>query len=442
MSGTSSSRSTRRAQASARRASPTRRSTSRSRRRWPTRCTRSSRPVRNFVALVKKYSQDPGSKQKGGEYTRRQGDVRQGVRGCQRSRSKTNQISKPVKSQFGYHLIQALAATKPGKTQTLAEAQKGIRARSCSRSSRPHCRSGPTALGTQYKGKVKYAAGFAPPADQHRRPPRSTVALDQALLDLQELTRRLRRDCPWDREQTARTIVPHTVEEAYEVADAAVVGIVREAPRRARRPALPGLLPRPAAGGARAGRPRGRRPRRTRQAGPAPPARLRRRGSSHRRAGAASAGRRSSPSKRGGKACSTTFQAPCRRCSRRARCSAARPRSGSTGPISTGPLAKLRRGARRARRGNRARRCPAAGDRAVARGVRRGRRPALHASSTSRDGSTSTPSSPFAQQRTRFVERVERAQQLAADEGQTWAELELDAQDAYYERAKAELRIS
>jgi nucleoside triphosphate diphosphatase len=45
-----------------------------------------------------------------------------------------------------------------------------------------------------------------------------------ALLDLQELTERLRRDCPWDREQTARTIVPHTVEEAYEVADAALAG--------------------------------------------------------------------------------------------------------------------------------------------------------------------------------------------------------------------------
>ena len=46
--------------------------------------------------------------------------------------------------------------------------------------------------------------------------------LAEALLELQELTRRLRRDCPWDREQTERTIVPHTIEEAYEVADAAV----------------------------------------------------------------------------------------------------------------------------------------------------------------------------------------------------------------------------
>ena len=46
--------------------------------------------------------------------------------------------------------------------------------------------------------------------------------LEQALLELQRLTERLRRDCPWDREQTARSIVPHTVEEAYEVADAAL----------------------------------------------------------------------------------------------------------------------------------------------------------------------------------------------------------------------------
>jgi XTP/dITP diphosphohydrolase/tetrapyrrole methylase family protein/MazG family protein/ATP diphosphatase len=42
-----------------------------------------------------------------------------------------------------------------------------------------------------------------------------------ALTRLDELTRRLRRECPWDREQDERSIVPHTVEEAYELADAA-----------------------------------------------------------------------------------------------------------------------------------------------------------------------------------------------------------------------------
>jgi MazG family protein len=43
----------------------------------------------------------------------------------------------------------------------------------------------------------------------------------RALLALDELTRRLRQECPWDREQDERSIVPHTVEEAYELADAA-----------------------------------------------------------------------------------------------------------------------------------------------------------------------------------------------------------------------------
>lgn len=49
----------------------------------------------------------------------------------------------------------------------------------------------------------------------------SRSEIQEALLRLDELTRRLRLDCPWDREQDERTIVPHTLEEAYELADAA-----------------------------------------------------------------------------------------------------------------------------------------------------------------------------------------------------------------------------
>jgi uncharacterized protein YabN with tetrapyrrole methylase and pyrophosphatase domain len=48
--------------------------------------------------------------------------------------------------------------------------------------------------------------------------------LSAALGQLDEITRRLRRECPWDREQDERSIVPHTVEEAYELADAAHSG--------------------------------------------------------------------------------------------------------------------------------------------------------------------------------------------------------------------------
>ncbi|HZE05897.1 MAG TPA: nucleoside triphosphate pyrophosphohydrolase [Solirubrobacteraceae bacterium] len=46
----------------------------------------------------------------------------------------------------------------------------------------------------------------------------------RSLTELDAITRRLRRECPWDREQDERSIVPHTVEEAYELADAAEQG--------------------------------------------------------------------------------------------------------------------------------------------------------------------------------------------------------------------------
>ena len=53
---------------------------------------------------------------------------------------------------------------------------------------------------------------------------RSSDEIAQAVGRLDELTRRLRDECPWDREQDERSIVPHTVEESYELADAAQRG--------------------------------------------------------------------------------------------------------------------------------------------------------------------------------------------------------------------------
>jgi MazG family protein len=52
----------------------------------------------------------------------------------------------------------------------------------------------------------------------------SGPAVVEALERLDAITRRLRSECPWDREQDERSIVPHTVEESYELADAAQRG--------------------------------------------------------------------------------------------------------------------------------------------------------------------------------------------------------------------------
>ncbi len=60
-------------------------------------------------------------------------------------------------------------------------------------------------------------------------PARATLrdrAIGAAVARLAQVGAHLRRECPWDREQTAATIVPHTVEEAFEVAEAVATGDV------------------------------------------------------------------------------------------------------------------------------------------------------------------------------------------------------------------------
>lgn len=49
-------------------------------------------------------------------------------------------------------------------------------------------------------------------------------AIGQRVGELAIVASRLRAECPWDRVQTAETIVPHTVEEAFEVAEAVAGG--------------------------------------------------------------------------------------------------------------------------------------------------------------------------------------------------------------------------
>ena len=173
---------------------------------------------------------------------------------------------------------------------------------------------------------------------QHRH---HRVTGGDPLLELRRLTERLRRECPWDREQTARTIVPHTVEEAYEVADAAELGRRREAARRARRPALPDVLPRAPAGGEGRRRRRRRGAGRPRQARPAASARVRRRGGARRPAACARTGSGSRSSTRAARGSSTTCPRRCPRCCTRARCSGGRGRSGFEYPDLDGAWADL-----------------------------------------------------------------------------------------------------
>ena len=99
----------------------------------------------------------------------------------------------------------------------------------------------------------------------------------EPLLDFLADMRRLRRDCPWKREQTHRSLARYLQEETSETVEAIDTRRRRPSPRGARRPPAPGLLPCRDRGGVRRVHPRRRRPRHRRQDAAAQPPRLRRR---------------------------------------------------------------------------------------------------------------------------------------------------------------------
>lgn len=49
---------------------------------------------------------------------------------------------------------------------------------------------------------------------------KTAITPQEAVLRLLSLVRILRNECPWDKEQTHESLLPLTIEEAYEVCDA------------------------------------------------------------------------------------------------------------------------------------------------------------------------------------------------------------------------------
>jgi len=115
----------------------------------------------NFAALAKKYSKDPGSAKTGGKLTITKGQT---VPEFDKAAFalKTNEISPPVHTQYGWHIIQALSAVKPAKTTPLASVKAQI--------SQQLLQSKRTAAMTKWLDDVKksfakqisYQAGYVP----------------------------------------------------------------------------------------------------------------------------------------------------------------------------------------------------------------------------------------------------------------------------------------
>jgi parvulin-like peptidyl-prolyl isomerase len=118
----------------------------------------------DFAALAKKYSEDTGSKANGGKLTISKGQT---VAPFDKVafELKKNEISKPVKTEFGYHIIQPLSEEKAAKVTPLKDVKDSIRQQLGQTKKNEAMTKWVDELKKDYKDKVSYAAGFSPPPD-------------------------------------------------------------------------------------------------------------------------------------------------------------------------------------------------------------------------------------------------------------------------------------
>jgi parvulin-like peptidyl-prolyl isomerase len=79
----------------------------------------------DFATLAKKYSKDPGSAAQGGKLTVSRGQTVPPFDKVAFS-LEVNELSKPVKTQYGWHIIQALSATKKAKQTPFSQEKAAI----------------------------------------------------------------------------------------------------------------------------------------------------------------------------------------------------------------------------------------------------------------------------------------------------------------------------
>jgi parvulin-like peptidyl-prolyl isomerase len=115
----------------------------------------------DFAALAKKFSKDTLSAVKGGKLT-----IEKGKTVAEFDKAafalKTNEISPPVHTQYGWHIIQALSAVKPASTQPLSAVKETIRQNLLSQKKTDLFQKWLDGVKKDYEKSVHYATGYTP----------------------------------------------------------------------------------------------------------------------------------------------------------------------------------------------------------------------------------------------------------------------------------------
>jgi parvulin-like peptidyl-prolyl isomerase len=116
----------------------------------------------DFAALAKKHSKDPGSKDQGGKLTVSRGQTVEPFDKTAFLLPKDG-LSRPVKTQYGYHIIQALGDIKPAKTTPLKDVKASIKTQLEQTEKNEAMTKWVDDTKKEFADETTYQVGFAPP---------------------------------------------------------------------------------------------------------------------------------------------------------------------------------------------------------------------------------------------------------------------------------------
>jgi parvulin-like peptidyl-prolyl isomerase len=116
----------------------------------------------DFAELAEASSADPGSRDTGGKLTISRGQT---VPEFDKTSFELDagELSQPVKTQYGYHVIEAVSPVRPAKVTPLAKVKASIRTTLLQEERQKVMAAWVEDLSKEYDGKVSYAAGYEPP---------------------------------------------------------------------------------------------------------------------------------------------------------------------------------------------------------------------------------------------------------------------------------------
>jgi parvulin-like peptidyl-prolyl isomerase len=117
----------------------------------------------NFAALAKKNSKDPGSKANGGKLTVRKGETVPPFDKAAFSLDK-GELSKPIKTTYGWHIIEALSDEKAPTTTPLKDVKEQIRQQLLQERRQKAVTDWTEELNKDFDDQIAYQVGYAPPS--------------------------------------------------------------------------------------------------------------------------------------------------------------------------------------------------------------------------------------------------------------------------------------